>query len=154
MVIVLRQCIVIAVSIFILFITFSTFARDSITAARHGEMFFPVYPKPNYGTGRHKALVEKGEYLSKAADCISCHTDSPSKGKPYAGGLPIETPFGTFYTPNITPDKETGIGNWTTEDFIRALHDGVRPDGKHYFPAFPYTSFTKMSRQDIVALKA
>jgi len=128
------------------------FARDTITTATHGKKFFPVYPKPDYGTDSHRIMVERGEYLAKVGDCISCHTDSQHKGKPYAGGLGIKTPFGTFYTPNITPDKETGIGNWRVTDFIRALHDGVRPDGSNYFPVFPYTFFNKVSKQDLIAL--
>ncbi|MEO6918004.1 MAG: cytochrome c [Collimonas sp.] len=96
--------------------------------------------------------IKRGEYLAKAADCIACHT--VDKAKPFAGGYPLATPFGTIYGPNITADKETGIGNWSDEDFIRALHNGVDDEGQNLYPAFPYTSFTKLSRDDVLAIKA
>lgn len=97
-------------------------------------------------------LVSKGEYLTRAADCVACHV--VSGGKPFAGGLGFKLPFGTLYSPNITPDKETGIGKWTDDEFVSALQQGVGKDGKHYYPAFPYTSYTQMSREDILAIKA
>lgn len=99
-----------------------------------------------------QALLERGEYLTQAADCLACHVTEG--GKPYAGGLPVEMPFGTLYTTNITPDKETGIGSWSDDDFVEAMQQGVGPDGKHYYPAFPYTSYTLMPREDILAIKA
>lgn len=95
--------------------------------------------------------IKSGEYIFNMGGCASCHT--AKDGEPLAGGLPIETPFGTFYTPNITPDKETGIGRWSNDDFIRAMTKGEAPDGSHYYPAFPYTSYSKMSREDLLALK-
>jgi mono/diheme cytochrome c family protein len=98
--------------------------------------------------------VARGAYLANAADCASCHTDSEHGGKPYAGGRALKTPFGTFYTPNITPDPETGIGRWSKAQFLRALRQGVRPDGANYFPAFPYPSFTKISDDDMRAIYA
>lgn len=98
--------------------------------------------------------VARGAYLVTAGGCTSCHTDFQKKGKPFAGGAPIKTPFGAFYPPNITPDKTHGIGNWTDEDFIRAMRDGKNPDGAHYFPAFPYTSYTQISEPDLKAMKA
>ena len=97
-------------------------------------------------------LVAHGEYLLHAGGCLSCHT-APG-GAPLAGGRAIATPFGTFYTPNITPDRETGIGKWSDADFLRALRKGVRPDGSNYFPVFPYPSFTGISDQDALAIKA
>jgi len=96
--------------------------------------------------------IKRGEYLARAADCIACHT--VDKAKPFAGGYPLATPFGTIYGPNITPDNETGIGTWTDEDFIRALHLGIGKHGEHLYPAFPYTAFTKLSRDDVLAIKA
>jgi mono/diheme cytochrome c family protein len=96
--------------------------------------------------------VARGEYLVRAADCYSCHT-APG-GQPFAGGRALTTPFGTFYTPNITPDRETGIGAWSDGDFLRALREGVRPDGANYFPAFPYPSFTRITDDDALAMKA
>ena len=98
------------------------------------------------------ALLERGEYLTRAADCLACHVTEG--GKPYAGGMPVKMPFGTLYSTNITPDKETGIGNWSDDDFVEAMQQGVGPDGKHYYPAFPYTSYTLMPREDILAIKA
>jgi mono/diheme cytochrome c family protein len=98
--------------------------------------------------------VERGGYLANAADCVACHTDIERKGAPYAGGRALATPFGTFYSPNITPDPETGIGRWTDAQFLTAMRHGVRPDGANYFPAFPYTSFTGISNDDVKAIKA
>lgn len=98
--------------------------------------------------------VSRGAYLVTAGGCISCHTDFKKKGMPFAGGAPIPTPFGTFYPPNITPDRTHGIGNWSDDDFIRAMREGVRPDGAHYYPAFPYTSYTKIGTDDLRAMKA
>ena len=95
--------------------------------------------------------MSKGEYLTRAADCVACHV--VPGGKPFAGGLEFKLPFGSLYSPNITPDKETGIGNWTDDEFVDALQKGVGKDGKHYYPAFPYTSYTLMSREDILAIK-
>lgn len=95
-----------------------------------------------------------GQYLAKAAGCIGCHTVNKAGATPYAGGRALETPFGTFYGPNITPDKETGIGSWSEADFKRAIRQGERKDGSHYFPAFPYPSFTGMSDSDIQDLWA
>ena len=97
--------------------------------------------------------VKRGEYLARAADCIACHT-APG-GKPYAGGLPFKLPFNsTLYSPNITPDKSAGIGDWSDDDFVRAMHKGVGKDGTHYYPAFPYTNYTLMPREDVLAIKA
>ncbi|MFI5012902.1 MAG: c-type cytochrome [Hyphomicrobiales bacterium] len=96
--------------------------------------------------------VSRGEYLVRAGGCFSCHT-APG-GAPLAGGRALATPFGTFYSPNITPDRETGIGAWTDADFVRALRKGVRPDGASYFPVFPYPSFTGITVEDALAIKA
>jgi mono/diheme cytochrome c family protein len=96
--------------------------------------------------------IEQGEYLVRAGGCISCHT--AAGGQPFAGGRALATPFGTFYSPNITPDPETGIGRWTDAQFLRALREGVRPDGANYFPVFPYPSFTGISDSDALAIKA
>lgn len=98
--------------------------------------------------------AERGAYILRLGGCISCHTDSKKKGAPLAGGVALKSPYGTFYAPNITPDRETGIGGWTTEDFIRAMTEGKPPQGMPYYPAFPYTSYTKMTRQDLIDLKA
>src|SRR5215510_8708313 len=100
------------------------------------------------------AQLERGAYLFIAADCQACHTDVKNKGAVLAGGRALKTLFGTFYSPNITPDPETGIGNWSDEEFLRALRDGVRPDGANYFPVFPYPSYTRITDADARAIKA
>ncbi len=94
--------------------------------------------------------LERGEWLAIAGNCETCHT-APG-GKPFAGGLPFETPFGKVYSTNITPDEQTGIGRWTREDFARSLRHGVRPNGEHLYPVFPYTAFTKITDADADAL--
>ncbi len=108
-------------------------------------------PATSYADDR---LIARGSYLVYAAGCVSCHTDKKAKGAAFAGGRGLKTPFGTFYSPNITPDPETGIGTWSDDDFLRALRDGLSPDGEHYFPVFPYTSYTKMGDDDARAIKA
>lgn len=96
--------------------------------------------------------VERGRYLAAAGDCAACHT--AEGGQPYAGGRAVPTPFGTIYSTNITPDKATGLGDWSEEDFYRAMHEGIRKDGAHLYPAFPYPWYTKLTRTDVDALKA
>src|SRR5690606_10236135 len=98
--------------------------------------------------------VERGAYLTAAGGCYGCHTDVKNGGQPFAGGRAIESPFGTFYSPNITGDTETGIGGWSDTDFLRALKEGISPAGHYLFPAFPYTSYTKMTDADALAIKA
>ncbi len=117
--------------------------------------YFPDYP-PVSTTGKNADLVKRGEYLVKVGDCIACHTNTTEgkKAKPFAGGLPMYTPFGTIYAPNITPDKETGIGNWTEEQFTKAMQEGISPHGEYYYPAFPYLYFSKVKTDDIKAIKA
>jgi mono/diheme cytochrome c family protein len=98
--------------------------------------------------------VARGKYLLRAAGCVACHTDEKGGGPPLAGGRALETPFGTFYTPNITPDPDTGLGGWAEEDFLRALGEGRDPQGRPYYPAFPYTSYRGMTEQDMKDLWA
>jgi mono/diheme cytochrome c family protein len=105
------------------------------------------------GAPASAALVARGEYLTKAADCVACHT-VPDSGKPFAGGVAFKLPFGTLYSTNITPDPTHGIGAYSDEDFVRAVREGVRRDGQHLYPAFPYTSYTALSRDDVLAIKA
>jgi len=93
--------------------------------------------------------AKRGEYLAKAGGCVGCHTEEKEGAVPFAGGRALKTPFGTFYGPNITPDKNAGIGNWSESDFIRAIRQGERTDGANYFPAFPYPSFTKIVDSDL-----
>jgi mono/diheme cytochrome c family protein len=93
---------------------------------------------------------ERGEYLVRAGNCVSCHT-TPG-GRVFTGGVPFPTDFGTIYSTNITPDRGTGIGGWTLQQFDAAMRKGERPDGTHLYPAFPYTSFTKLSDEDVATL--
>ena len=95
--------------------------------------------------------IEKGRYLATLGDCTGCHT--AKGGKPFAGGMAIDTGFGKVFSPNITPDKQTGIGTWSKDDFYRALHTGHDDEGKHLYPAFPYAWYTKVTRADVDALK-
>jgi mono/diheme cytochrome c family protein len=96
--------------------------------------------------------IARGKALTIAGDCASCHTADPAK--PFAGGKRIDTPVGAIYSPNLTPDRETGLGAWSDDDFTRALRYGVAPDGSRYYPAFPYSYFTKLTRQDLLAIRA
>ena len=94
----------------------------------------------------HSDIV-RGRYLVAAGDCAACHT--AEGGKPFAGGRAVPTPFGTIYSTNITPDPDTGIGRWNSDDFYRAMHEGLAPGGRHLYPAFPYPWYTKLTRDDV-----
>jgi mono/diheme cytochrome c family protein len=99
-----------------------------------------------------QATIARGEYLARAGDCTACHT--AEGGQPFAGGQALQSPFGPIYAPNITPDRATGIGDWSDDDFYRAMHEGVGKHGQHLYPAFPYPWFTKVTRDDVLAIKA
>jgi mono/diheme cytochrome c family protein len=101
---------------------------------------------------KNAELVKRGEYLARAADCVVCHT-GPG-GKQYAGGLAIPLPFGALYSTNITPDRAVGIGNYSDADFLNAVQRGIRPDGTRLYPAMPYPSYTYMTDEDALAIKA
>lgn len=96
------------------------------------------------------APVERGKYVAAAGNCLPCHTNDG--GQQFAGGRAFHTPFGTVYSTNITPDPDTGIGKWSEEEFAAALRTGVRPNGEHLYPVFPYTAYTKMTNADVAAL--
>jgi mono/diheme cytochrome c family protein len=98
------------------------------------------------------ALVARGAYLARAADCAPCHTGNASQ--PFAGGLGLKTPFGTLFSVNITSDPETGIGKWTFDQFKNALHQGIRADGAYLYPGMPFDAFTKIEEDDLEALWA
>ena len=102
----------------------------------------------------HQPDVDHGAVLFAVAGCANCHTVEGDDAQPLAGGRALETPFGTFYGPNITPDPEHGIGGWTDAEFLAAMSQGVAPDGGDYYPVFPYTSFTHMTPEDMLDLKA
>ena len=97
-------------------------------------------------------LIQRGEYLARVGNCMACHT--AQGGAPWAGGRGIETPFGVIYSPNLTPDQATGLGAWTSAEFWRALHHGRSKDGRLLYPAFPYPSYTHVTREDSDALYA
>jgi len=124
------------------------------TIANNISLNYPAYPTARIETGANKAVIARGEYLVKLGDCIACHTDVPNRQPPFSGGLRIKTPFGVLFAPNITPDKETGIGNWSDDEFVTAMREGISPDGSYYFPVFPYNYFNRMSREDVLAIKA
>jgi mono/diheme cytochrome c family protein len=128
-------------------------AADAATAkapatapARPGTVTTPA-PPPGAGT-----LVQQGAYLARAADCIACHTTVG--GKPFAGGLKMDTPIGAIYSSNITPDKQSGIGNYTYADFEKAVRHGITPGGSTLYPAMPYPSYARVSDGDMKALYA
>lgn len=97
-------------------------------------------------------MIARGRYLAITADCAGCHTKRG--GRPYAGGVELLTPFGTLVAPNITPDRDAGIGAWTDDEFVAALHDGRGRNGIRLFPAMPYPVYTKMTREDALAIRA
>lgn len=97
--------------------------------------------------------IERGRYLSVLGDCASCHT-VPGSGQPFAGGRAVETPFGNIDAPNITPDRETGIGAWSDDQFDAAVRHGIGRDGSRLYPAMPYNAYAKMSRNDVLAIRA
>jgi mono/diheme cytochrome c family protein len=96
--------------------------------------------------------IARGRYLAAVGDCTGCHASA--NGSPYSGGQPLAAGFGTVYSSNITPDRQTGIGNWTQQQFYEAMHDGIRANGAHLYPAFPYAYFTHASRADTDAIYA
>ena len=98
--------------------------------------------------------AERGAYVLRMGGCVVCHTDTPRGGAFLAGGSPLKTPFGTFFGPNITSDEVHGIGGMSLDEFFHAMTAGITPEGAHYFPSFPFTSYAMLSPQDIVDLKA
>lgn len=110
----------------------------------------PLWAQPA-PAGAGDTALQRGEYLMHLGGCVSCHTEDG--GEPLAGGRKMATEFGYFYTPNITPDAATGIGGWSDAEFIAAMTRGIAPDGGHYYPSFPYTSYSGMTRGDLLDLK-
>ena len=127
----------------------STMPGDFVVGAVSAQAARPA-PSPRAPSATRVPAQTDGEYLARAGDCVACHT--ARGGEPFAGGLEMPTPFGTLYTPNITPDPETGIGKWSADDFWKALHDGRSRDGSLLYPAFPYPSYTKITRADADAI--
>ena len=126
----------------------ASFGLAGLLVAAVAQVTPRAQPAPNDGR------IERGAYLFKAAGCALCHTDTAHGGPALAGGRALKTDYGTFYTPNISPDPKYGIGAWTDADFLKALRKGVSPSGDDYYPTFPYTAFTLMSDDDILDIKA
>lgn len=120
-----------------------------VAAAAAVPAFWPslVWSLPAESATRPAPDAKRGEYVFQMGGCASCHTDKD--GKPLAGGHRLKSPFGTFVVPNITQDRSTGIGGWTERDFVRAMKLGLSPKGRHYYPSFPYASYTRMSDGDL-----
>ncbi len=128
---------------------FKSDAQNTIAQIPQIEPSVPANPPKNEV---ELQIIKRGEYLFNISSCSECHTQDPRK--PLAGGKELVTPFGKFYAPNITPDPFTGIGLWTENEFLQAFRNGKSPSGKSYYPAFPYTNYSKMSDQDILSLRA
>ncbi len=105
-----------------------------------------------FNTEASAANAERGQYLTNAGGCIACHT--ADKGPDFGGGRPLVSPFGTFYSPNITSNPKHGIGDWSDKEFLAAFQQGINPDGEHYYPAFPYPAYTGLSDTDLLDIKA
>ncbi len=151
-IIAIAAIVVVAICVF----AWRTFTRGPLAFAGGSTVAFADYHEAN-PTGVPAALaqagiVKRGEYLAKAADCMVCHT--ALGGAEYAGGLAFPLPFGTLYSTNITADKDTGIGNYSDQDFLDAVQRGIRKDGARLYPAMPYTSYTFMTDADVLAIKA
>lgn len=123
---------------------------------------FYILTEPNYVSADalpdHLADPENGEYFFWAGGCAACHaapgSETDADRMRLTGGLGLKTPFGTFYAPNISPDPDTGIGGWSALEFVNAMTRGISPDGRHYYPAFPYASYQRMAYEDLMDLKA
>jgi mono/diheme cytochrome c family protein len=127
-------------------------SRHSVTAILVGVFLCGAFAPRSEAAEPSTEAIARGKALVEAGDCASCHTADAAK--PFAGGKRIGTPFGGIYAPNLTPDRETGIGGWSEADFYQALRHGVAPNGSRYYPAFPYPNFTVLVREDILAIRA
>jgi mono/diheme cytochrome c family protein len=126
----------------------------AVLSALSGCTMAPPPLRPGSVPPPDPAAAARGAYLASAANCAGCHTDKEHGGAPYAGGKAIDTSFGAYYSRNITPDPVHGIGSWSEADFRGALREGRAPGGAHYFPAFPFPSFTGMTDADIADIFA
>jgi mono/diheme cytochrome c family protein len=129
--------------------TFTRASLHSLLAAGAAALVMAALPASAQQTAE---TIARGEYLAQAGDCVACHT-APG-GKLFAGGHPMPTPFGTIFTSNITPDKDSGIGKYTADDFYKVMHTGRFPDGGLIYPAMPFGSYTKVTRADSDAIFA
>jgi len=127
--------------------------RDRALALIASLAFIAIARAQQVPDGQDFKIIDRGRYLTSVAHCTACHTD-PNDKRPFAGGRPIETPFGIVLSANITPDPQTGIGNWSDEEFDAAVRRGLMPDGRRLYPAMPYAYFTRMSKDDVLAIRA
>jgi len=132
-------------------VALAVLAAGAVLLLRPGEL--PKSPTTALPLNPTTQLINTGEYLARASDCVACHT-APAGGAEFAGGRAMPTPFGNLFVPNITPDEETGIGRWTGDEFYRMMHTGVSRDGTLMYPAMPFASYTKMTRADCDAIFA
>ena len=126
-------------------------ARRSRTRIAIAAIFFLAACGAGQGAD-NSDLVKRGEYLVTAGDCVACHTNPG--GEKFAGGLYIPTPVGQISSPNLTPDKETGIGTWTDDQFYKAFHEGIDNENRYLYPVFPFPWYTKVTKDDALAIKA
>jgi mono/diheme cytochrome c family protein len=151
---------IIAMRIFLAAVVLAAAAIGAVFVLRPGALPASTSPRALSTTAASAAaaataatrVITRGEYLARAGDCVACHT--AANGKAFAGGRPMPTPFGALYVPNITPDDDTGIGHWTPEDFYRMMHTGVSKDGTLLYPAMPFASYTRVTREDSDAIYA
>jgi mono/diheme cytochrome c family protein len=126
---------------------------ESIMRLRHLVVLLPLLVSGGAAADPDNYIdIARGKALATVGDCVACHT--AAGGQPFAGGLALQTPFGTIMTPNITPDNATGIGNWSRDDFARAMHEGRRVGGTYLYPAFPYPYYSRVTRGDLDAIYA
>lgn len=133
---------------------FLTNTSPKVAGRLRGRLFLALLLGALSSHANAQPSASRGEYVFRAAGCYACHTDEKNGGAPLAGGTPIQTPFGTFHGPNITPDPTHGIGRWSADDVVRALRRGVSPSGKTYYPAFPYTAYARAEESDLRDLAA
>lgn len=144
----------------LVFFVLVVFVAGAQTPTANGGGVAAAAANPSDATRELDAIVgdaARGEQIFRATGGCTCHTNYPGEGEDaptLAGGRALATPFGTFYSTNITPDPETGIGRWTNVDFARAMREGLSPAGEHYFPVFPYTAFSGLRDGDLVDMKA
>jgi mono/diheme cytochrome c family protein len=127
----------------------ATAARRSARPSRIGALTLAAVLAGGGAFAQDDSAVRRGEYVAHAAGCIGCHTDTAPGSAKFGGGRPLGTPFGTFYGPNITPHPQAGIGRWSVDDLRRAMRRGERPDGAHYYPAFPYPAYARITDGDL-----
>lgn len=147
-----RNILLVLLSITLFFLLYWGYANLIVSDEIYGrQVLSNSYPRINKTLSNYEQ-IKKGEYLVKLGNCITCHTDKASGGAPFAGGLMIKTPFGNVPSTNITPDKKAGIGQWSKAQFVKAMTEGVSPEGKNYYPAFPYLYFSNISKPDLEAI--